>query len=498
MLFWEHSRYGRKKLSGGENNMKNMDRIRRVVREWTERHRLLPPGVKIVAACSGGPDSLALVDLLADLRSDAGFQLFVAHVDHGLRGQDSERDAEFVRDFCTALALPFFCERIDVKGEIRRCGGSLEEVARKLRYEQLRRIAAEVGGAWIATGHHRDDQAETLLLNLLRGSGSRGLGAMRPRRGDVIRPLLCLNRTEILQYCYDAQLQPRYDASNDVPEFFRNRLRHELIPLMQREFSPALTDVLCRTADVLADEQQFVSDYVEQNVAVWSARTDRGYRLDGLTFSGLAIALQRELLRNLLEKIRGDTQRIGFTHVEQIRTLFLQEHGSRRLDLPGYCQARKSYRELFLETIAARGAASTEQAVDHDGTQPLDCPGETAFPEWGIVLRCTLHTGNWPETVKLGPTQAAFDRESVRGTLLVRGRRPGDLFRPLGAPGARKLKKIMIDQKIPLEQRDSVPILCDAEGILWVVGRQRSERGRLSANTREYIMVETIPYDSKH
>ena len=478
--------------------MKNIDRIRRKVREWTERHRLLPPGENIVAACSGGPDSLALVHVLADLSSDAGFQLFVAHVNHGLRGQDSDQDADVVRDFCAELSLPFFCGHIDVRGEIRRCGGSLEEVARELRYEKLRRIAADVGGAWIATGHHRDDQAETLLLNLLRGSGSRGLGAMRPRRGDVIRPLLCLNRAEILQYCEEARLLPRHDASNDAPDFCRNRLRHDLIPRLQREFNPSLTDVLCRTADILADEQQFVSDYVEQNVAVWSARTDRGYRLDGLTFSGLAIALQRELLRNLLEKIRGDTQRIGFAHVEQIRTLFLQEHGSRRLDLPGYCQARKSYRELFLETIAARGAASTEQAVDHDGTQPLDCPGETAFPEWGIVLRCTLHTGNWPETVKLGPTQAAFDRESVRGTLLVRGRRPGDLFRPLGAPGARKLKKIMIDQKIPLEQRDSVPILCDAEGILWVVGRQRSERGRLSANTREYIMVETIPYDSKH
>ena len=478
--------------------MKNIDRIRRKVRGWTERHRLLPPGANIVAACSGGPDSLALVHLLADLRSDAGFQLFVAHVNHGLRGQASDRDADYVRDFCAGLSLPFFCEHVDVKGELRRCGGSLEELARKLRYEKLRRIAADVGGAWIATGHHRDDQAETFLLNLLRGGGSRGLGAMRPRRGDVIRPLLCLNRTEILQYCSEALLQPRHDASNDETDFCRNRLRHELIPVLQREFNPALTDVLCRTADVLADENQFVREYVEENLSSWSVRTERGYRLDGVTFSGLAVAVQRECLRNLLEKIRGDNRRIEFVHVEQIRILFLQEHGSRRLDLPGHCQARKSYRELYLETIMHSRPALTEQTLSRDWSRRLDCPGEASIPEMGIMLRCTLHAGSWPPMSTLGPTRAVFDRDSVQGALQVRRRHPGDWLQPLGAPGSRKLKKIMIDLKIPLAQRDSVPLLCDDAGILWVVGFQRSERGRLTANTREYIMVEIISYDSIH
>ena len=478
--------------------MKNIDRIRRKVRGWSEQHRLLPPGANIVAACSGGPDSVALVHLLADLRSDAGFQLFVAHVDHGLRGPDSDQDADFVRDFCADLSLPFFYVRVDVEEELRRCGGSLEEVARKLRYEKLRQIAADVGGAWIATGHHRDDQAETLLLNLLRGSGSRGLGAMRPRRGDVIRPLLCLNRSEILQYCHEALLQPRHDASNDETDFCRNRLRHELIPFLQREFNPSLTDVLCRTADVLADEQQFVREYVEENLASWSVRTDRGYRLDGLNFSGLAVALQRECLRNLLEKIRGDNRRIEYVHIEQIRALFLQEHGSRRLDLPGNCQARKSYQELYLETIANSVPAFAEQMVSLDWSRPLDCPGETAVPELGIVLRCTLHAGSWAPMPTLGPTRAVFDRDSLQGALLLRRRRPGDCIQPLGAPGSRKLKKVMIDLKLPLAQRDSVPRLYDDAGILWVAGFLRSERGRLSAHTREYIMVEIISYDSIH
>ena len=255
---------------------------------------------------------------------------------------------------------------------------------------------------------------------------------------------------------------------------------------------------MCRTADILADEQQFLREYVEKSLASWSVRTDRGYRLDGMTFSGLAVAVQRECLRNLLEKIRGDNRRIEFVHVEQIRTLFLQEHGSRRLDLPGFCQARKSYRELYLETIADSGSAFTEQPAPRDWSRPLDCPGEAAVPELGIVLRCTLHAGDCPPMSSLGPTRAAFDRDSLQGALRVRRRRPGDWLQPLGSLGSRKLKKIMIDLKIPLEQRDSVPILCDEAGILWMAGFQRSERGRLTANTREYIMVEIIPYDSIH
>lgn len=465
------------------------------VRAWMECHRLLPPSGNIVAACSGGPDSLALVDLLESLREVLGIHLFVAHVDHALRGEESSQDAAFVRQFCIGRGLPFYCGHVEVKEELQRRGGSLEEIARLLRYKYLHQVADEVGGGWIATGHHRDDQAETLLLNLLRGSGGRGLSAMHPRQGDVIRPLLCLTRSEIERYCHERDLQPRHDSSNDEVNLRRNRVRHELVPLLLRRFNPALTDTLCRTADILADGQEFLRGYVEANLLDWVVKIDEGYRLDARTFASLHVAVQRELLLNLLEKLRGDTRGIAFAHVEQIRELFLHDRGTRRVDLPGKWQARKSYQKLFIEAVADSEAKSENCLANNDLLVELACPGDTFLTDFGVVLRCTLHSGNWPVEM-FDSHRVAFDRESLKMPLIVRRRRPGDLFRPLGAPGTRKLKKYMIDQKISVDQRDRAPVICDSDGILWVAGYQRSERGRLSVDTREYVMMELLKYDS--
>ena len=466
--------------------------IRSRVREWVMRHDLLPAGVNIVAACSGGPDSLALVDLLADLCSETGSRLVVAHVDHGLRGEESRQDAMFVRRFCAERKLPLFCGQVDVNGEIRQRGGSLEEAARRLRYEYLRQVAAQVGGARIATGHHRDDQAETLLLNLLRGSGSRGLGAMRPQQGDVIRPLLCLTREEIESYCRQQDLQPRLDSSNRDTDFRRNRIRHELIPWLRRNFNPELTETLCRTAEILAAEQSFLQDYAAERLLDCAVETDRGYRLDARIFAGLPEAVQRSMIRNLLENLRGDARGIGFVHVEQIRHLFLRGRGTGRVKLPGRLQARTCYRELYIETLADSGQNSPAAAKVPAVPAPLACPGDTVLPELGITLRCAVHPGNGVLPPELGPNRAAFDRAQLREPLIVRRRQPGDLFRPLGAPGVRKLKELLIDLKIPCEQRDAVPLICDAAGILWVAGQRRSERAAWSADTREYIMLEMI------
>lgn len=469
--------------------------IRTKVRAWAERHALLAQGENIVAACSGGPDSLALVDLLEGLRPELDFSLFVAHFEHGLRGEESLRDAEFVRQFCADRGLHFFAGSADVKNEVLRGGGSIEEVSRRLRYEFLRQVAKELGGALIATGHHRDDQAETVLLNLIRGSGGRGLGAMRPLNGDIIHPLLCLTRAEIEAYCRDRGLQPRNDASNAELEFRRNRVRHELAPLLRERFNPSLTDTLCRTADILAEGQDFLRSYVEERLPKWALQTGNGYRLNATVFSRLHVAVQRELLLNLLEKLRGDIQGITFWHVEQIRSLFLQDSGSHRIDLPGYWQARKSYQDIFIEASTDTTEAGGGQTNSLKSAS-LACPGETFLPEFGITVHCSVHSSELPFPSELGPAKAAFDLAALRFPLTVRRRHPGDQFRPLGATGSRKLKELMIDLKIPVEQRATVPILCDEAGILWVVGCRRSQRARLSSETREYIVIEIIRSDN--
>ena len=461
--------------------------IRAKVREWVERHALLPQGGHIVAACSGGPDSLALVDLLDGFRREMEFTLFVAHLDHGLRGEASRQDADFVCAFCAERHLPFFGGAVDVSAEVLAGGGSVEEVARRLRYDYLRQVAAEVGGAVIATGHHRDDQAETVLMNLIRGSGGRGLGAMRPRQGDVIRPLLCLTRSDIEDYCEEQGLRPRIDSSNGQLKFRRNRIRHELAPLLRREYNPGLTETLCRTADILSDEQNFMRSYVEQLLPELAKWVENGYCLEATTFASLHVAVQRELLLRLLDKKKGSLRGITFTHVEQIRELFLQERGSYRIDLPGGLQARKSYQRLFLGE-----ALSSPEQKGFANPVFLPCPGDMRLPELGLTLRCAVHAEEAPAMDELGADKVAFDVAALNPPLFVRGRQPGDQFRPLGAPGGRKLKKLFIDLKIPREQRDTVPLVCDGAGILWVMGRRRSERGRITETTTSYITIECI------
>ncbi len=466
--------------------------IRANVRDWIERHNLLPWGGNVLAACSGGADSLALVDLLAEFHCEGAIRLFVAHFDHGLRGEASTRDAEFVRQFCAERNLPFFGGFADVRETMRLVGGSLEEVARHMRYDYLYRVLTQIGGGLIATGHHKDDQAETVLLNLIRGSGGRGLAAMSRRRGYIVRPLLCLTRSEIDRYCHERNLQPRTDESNCNVEYYRNRVRHELIPLVQQRFNPSLTETLCRTAEILADGQEFIHQYVIERLSGWALRQKTGYRLDTATFSDLPAAVQRELLLVLLEQLRGDTRGISFTHIEQIRQLFLQDHGARRIDLPGAWQARKSYQDLYVEAVPDAIAISRKPFANDPGRTLIACPGETFLPEFGVTVRCSLHTNELSPPADLGPDKVAFDYTALQLPLYARRRMPGDVFQPLGAAGARKLKKLLIDLKVPLEQRDTLPIILDSQGILSVMGLRRSERGRLQQSTPKFIVIEQI------
>lgn len=472
--------------------------IRKKVKEWVERHALLQQGCKVVAACSGGPDSMALVDLLDRLRQDSPFLLFVAHVEHGLRYETSQEDAAFVRQFCDERKLPFFCGHVDVKGEVWRKGGSVEEAARNLRYAYLVEVAAQIGGAVIATGHHRDDQAETLLMNLLRGSGSRGLGAMRPKQGNVVRPLLCLSREEIEAYCQERDLRPRTDATNADVNFTRNRIRHELIPLLRQKYNSSIVDILCRTAGLLADEQAFLREYVAERQPGWATRFENGFRLEADTFSTLSAAVQRELILYLLDILRGGIRGISFDHVEQVRELFLKNKGTKRLNLPNGWQARKSYQELFIEHGIAGSVPVGGFPDQEEELLIVRCPGDTVLPGLGLVLRCSVHSDKNALPATLSVDQVVFDFEALEGPLWVRHRQPGDFFRPMGAPGRKKLKKFFINWKIPVDERDRIHLVCDRAGILWVPGFRRSERGKISPDSRNYVMMELIKKDAIH
>lgn len=459
--------------------------IAKKVRDWTERHALLPEGARVVAACSGGPDSLALVDLLLPLCETHSCKLFVAHVDHCMRGAAAEADAAFVEAFCAERNLPFFGGKVDVPAQQSASGGSLESVARDCRYRFLRQVARDAGGALIATGHHKDDQAETVLLHLLRGSGAQGLGGIRPRQDDLIRPLLCLTRQEIEDYCRAKALNPCKDETNSVLDFRRNRLRHETIPLLREAFNPSLTETLCRTAEILSAESDFLDHQAAAVLETLIIKESPACVLRTAAWRQLHVALQRRVLLKLLYRLRGEPKGFSFHHVDIINEFLISAGPGKRLDMPDHIIVEMGYGSAGFRT-------ADENLPAFSLPQPLllNVPGETVAAAWGATFRVSLHEGKPAGFDGYGNRNIVLDAAQVRGPLQVRSRLPGDRLQPLGATGTRKLKALLIDLKVPRPQRENIPIVCDGEGIVWVTGVRQAERTRVTGHTTRYMIME--------
>lgn len=450
------------------------------VRRFIDSRRLLARGDRVLAACSGGPDSLALVHVLAALADEFGFSLAVAHVNHGMRGAESDADAAFVGEFCAALGLPFYQTKVDMAGFAAAHGLNKQEAGRLLRYRYLRQTAAELGGALIATGHHRGDQAETVLLSLFRGAGSAGMAGMKPSEGGIIRPLLAVERAAIDVYCRDNGLTPRLDKSNLKTDYRRNFLRLELMPLIEREINPNVVETLCRAAEVIGDEHELVAGLAR---AAWPqvvSDTEDGLALDCGQLEKLDAALRRELARQAIEKKRGGLKGISFFHVEKLLEKAINGRAGSVLELPGGLVARRDYGKIIL----------TEPATPHAGIEPpgvvLTVPGDTPVPALGLIVRAELAESR-PENV--GPGSAVFDWEELSPPLFVRTRKEGDRFRPAGGAGGKKLKEFFIDIKVPRRQRDGVPVFTDSRGIIWLGGFRQAEHGRTGRATAKFLQL---------
>jgi tRNA(Ile)-lysidine synthase len=451
------------------------------IEAWIDQYRLIQEGDSILAACSGGPDSLVLVHSLQALCSKYNIRLAVAHVDHMFRGKDSAADADFVAEFCRRLGLVCYQKAINVPEYIRAGGHSPQEAARELRYQYLQEVAANLGQTKIATGHHRDDQAETVLMHLLRGSGSAGIRGMRPANGNIIRPLLGISRAEIEQYCREHQLTARLDHSNLKTDYLRNRIRLKLLPELEQHYNQAVKEALCRTAEVVGCEYDFIQQSVQ---AVWSEIVREEQDKLFIEKSGLAnlhLAQQREMLRQAIEKKQGSTRGITFKHVEKFIEMALSGQVGTIYELPGGLVVRIGYDEVELSSVrqlpAVQGIAKP---------YPIAIPGNTYVPELDITILAELHS---TAPGKLPAHTAVFDCTQLVPPLYVRTRQDGDRFRPKGLKGSKKLKDFFIDAKIPREKRKITPIIYDGKGILWVGGYRQAERGDVMMNTQQFLQL---------
>ena len=460
----------------------------RVLRFIREQH-LVPSPQKLVAAVSGGADSVCLLHILVKLREELGISLHIAHLDHQLRGAESEADARYVADLARQLDIPATIERRDVTGYQARNRVSLEEAAREVRYTFLAQVAKATGADRVAVGHTVDDHVETILMHLIRGSGTRGLRGLQPlsrwqSSGNsltIIRPLLEISRQETDDCCRQHRLKPRIDASNLSLSPLRNRIRHQLLPLLQ-SYNPQVAAALLRTARIASDELAFLDKEVARLWDEIAVRQGKTIILNKERLCQLAPALKRHLLRTSIEKLLGNLRDIETRHIEEIMDT-LDKPAGKRISLPEGLTFAVEYDRYLLGADPA--ALSPYPALDAETT--LKIPGRTRLAGWQVTAT-VIDREQMAE--KADDLTACFDLDKAGNRVTVRRRKPGDRFQPLGLSQPKKLNAFMIDAKIPQAWRSRIPIVGSAEHILWVVGWRIDERAKVTEDTRRVLCLQ--------
>jgi tRNA(Ile)-lysidine synthase len=410
-----------------------------------ERHAMVRRDDLVLVAVSGGADSVALLHALWQLREQLGIRLAIAHLNHGIRGAAADADAAFVCRLAQRLKLPLVEERADVPQQARAAGVSLEMAARAARYAFFQRAAFKLGAAAVAVAHNADDQAETILLRIARGTGPDGLAGMSPvsqRDGlKIVRPLLGVTRADIVAYLKQQRLRWREDVSNRDPHHLRNRVRHEILPLLERRLNPQIRTALLRMAEVMRDENED-NDLVAQTMVLYG-------HLSVKQLLAFGRARQRRILRQWLFAGRVEIDRVSFDAVESILPLLADQRGTKFLDLGGGWKVVRRYNELSLERSP-----------------------EAATPRWKLDIKKQRGIiKEKPTTPGHLPACATLNAAAVRGfPLLVRAARPGDRMAPLGMEGTKKLQDIFTDAKVPRDQRDRIPVVECRGQIVWLPG----------------------------
>ncbi|MCK4340784.1 MAG: tRNA lysidine(34) synthetase TilS [Phycisphaerae bacterium] len=468
---------------------------------WLERRNLLAPSLNWVLGLSGGPDSTILLHALLALseRAELHWNLFPAHLHHGLRADEADADAAFASDLADELNLPFHSEQVDIRAEVESRGGSLEETARHRRYEFLERVALKTGSELVALAHHADDNAETILHRICRGTGLRGLAGIhdvRPIQPEshirVVRPLLRQRRSTIEELCAAQGLEIRTDSTNRSLEFTRGRIRNKVMPLLAETLNPQVTDALLR----LAEHARWLGTYLEDA----AART-----FDALVISehphyivlnvrgllGKQRIIQAEVIRRALALVNPGEQDLAFTHIDAILRLAEDPASGKEVHLPGPVVVRKQYDRLEFGPLTDEGPPPELSSVF------VACPGRTPLAMLGLELRAEIRNVG-PLKIKglqrnANRYEEWLDYEQVRPPLLVRGRREGERFHPLGAPGAKTLGDFLSDEKVDPQVRARTGILCDQRGPIWVMPLRIDERVKLRPRTRKALRLVLTP-----
>lgn len=442
--------------------------------EFAKQQGLFEAGSTVVAGVSGGADSVALLCILKALEETLSIRVCAAHYNHRIRGENADADEAFVRELCAARGIPLLCGSGDVPAAAKAEGKTLEQAARDMRYAFLEEARQHFGAAAVAVAHHMDDQAETVLMHLVRGAGLAGLCGMQPKRGTVVRPLLFLGRAEIEGYLSENRIPFRTDASNFERESTRNRLRLDVMPYLQAHINKNAAANMAEAALLLQADERYLS--LEAEKALLAAkRGEDAYERQAL--AALAPPIRARALRQALSAAGAKTD-VEKKHIDALTALLAGETGA-SLDLPAV-RAETEYGLLRL--VPAEAKAETQAFA-----LPLNLEGETKTP-CGSFFAETATPGDFaPDSFT-----ANFDLDKLPAGLTVRTRRPGDRFFPLNGPGRRKLKEYMIDKKIPRRERE-MPLIAAGEEVLFLPGFTAADPVKVDGDTKRILRVRFIP-----
>jgi len=454
------------------------------IRAVVNKFNMINMSDTVVVAVSGGADSLALLHILKRLAADFSFSLVAAHLNHMLRRYEAEKDEQFVTSTCKEWGIKCFTKRTDVRELAKELKISEEEAGRKARYEFFTELMKEVKANKLALAHHKDDRVETIFHNIIRGTGMHGLkGINYVRDGFVIRPFLDVSKDEILNYCKEENISYREDLSNNNLNYTRNRLRHALIPFIQDNFNPNIAETILRMSDVIGEEDDFLKQYCDKLLPTVFFYEENKAKAALERFNPLPLALKRRLLRMIILGFMGEFSCIELVHIDNIISMLHNAKHGATFKLAGKMRVDIIYGNAFVS------ADSKEMAIkpfEYD----LSLPGIVFVHEAKVKISAESKERN---QIPFGKNPIHIDAANLCGSLVIRNRRTGDRFKPLGMSTEKKLKEFFIDWKVPREERDLIPLITDSRNIIWVAGYQINDDYKVTDRTVRVIELKFVP-----
>jgi len=458
--------------------LENIDLIGQAT-DTIKKHCMLKGGERVLVGLSGGPDSVCLLAVLKRIKDDYNLAIHAVYVNHNLRPEEIPAEIACCREICNEMKVDFSVRSVDVKGYVKEHGINKQEAARDLRYKAFYEAAMELRADKIALAHNADDQAETIFMRLIRGAGASGLAGIPAKRGPIIRPLLEIERRDIEDFLERENLRCVIDSSNLQADYFRNKFRLMIMPELKK-MNPSLIQSVSRTVSILQEEERYLGIIVTKTLMkMISRKTGTRIELFLTPMGSMDIVILRRVLRRALDETEG-LRGISFIHIEEIIRLVKEGMSGDRIYLPRGIRVIKDYSLLVITSEEPRKIASYE----------INVPGEVAIVGSGVVIRTSFEAEG--EDFGDGKSSVLLDADDMNFPLKIRPRKQGDCFFPYGFGKRKKLQDFFVDEKVPRDERDNIPLVFSGDDIIWVSGYRADDRFRVSGSTKKFLRLVIV------